>query len=199
MEVLFHVHVCDGVHSSKHSKLSKCMRSSHVLANQCAFVLVLKTRRPFIVMILIDDSLSITETINSAFTDPPLQLTQQEQSTISQSLESSIENTFTITVSTPPLNETPSHRETPYQMETPSYRETPYQNETPSHKETPFRRPPSKLSSQGGDLQWKPLSSIEEVKETRFCGQVFDSFLLFESTTHLFLIDQVLFAFVTHV
>lgn len=187
MEVLFHVHVCDGVHSSKHSKLSKCMRSSHVLANQCAFVLVLKSRRPFIVMMLIDDSLSITETINSAFTDPPLQLTQQEQSTISQSLESSIENTFTVTVSTPPLNETPSHRETPYQ------------NETPSHKETPFRRPPSKLSSQGSDLQWKPLSSIEEVKETRFCGQVFDSFLLFESTTHLFLIDQVLLAFVTHV
>ncbi|KAK8828713.1 hypothetical protein WA577_000195, partial [Blastocystis sp. JDR] len=165
---------------TKHSKLSKCMRSSHVLANQ----------RPFIVMMLIDDSLSITETINSAFADPPLQLTQQEQSTISQSLESSIENTFTITVSTPPLNETPSHRETPYQKETPSHRETPYQKETPSHRETPFRRPPSKLSSQGSDLQWKPLSSIEEVKETRFCGQVFDSFLLFESTTHLFLIDQ---------
>ena len=122
-----------------------------------------------------DDSLSITETINVAFAEPVLQLTNQEQSAIIHSLENSTENTFAIVFSDP------------------------FQSETPLNNETPFRKPHSKPLLRENDFQWKPLQSIEEIKDAHFCGQVFDSFLLFESTARLFLIDQVFFVRTTHV
>lgn len=54
--------------------------------------------------------------------------------------------------------------------------------------ETPFKQIKLKPTMTG----FHYLSSIEEIKETRYCGQAFQSFILLSSSQFIFFIDQVI-------
>lgn len=61
------------------------------------------------------------------------------------------------------------------------------ENHPETFEETPFKQ--IKLKPTLTDFHY--LSSIEEIKETRYCGQAFRSFILLSSSQFIFFIDQV--------
>ena len=71
-----------------------------------------------------------------------------------------------------------SKQETPTQTPTASISKTP----TPSITKTPTTR---------NQCSIEPISDINEIENSRLCGQAFDSFIILSSSSFLYLIDQV--------
>lgn len=122
-------------------------------------------RNPFLAIMIRDEHLNLSETINASFeTMEGITLTTQEMDTIITFLTNHAENTNHIQ----------------------------YGNSKEARRETPTRRTPIRNTQTQNEYEWEEIDSISDLSTAKYRGQVFDSFLLYESTTHLYLIDQVL-------
>lgn len=125
----------------------------------------LHPRNPFLAIMIRDEHLNLSETINASFeTTENITLTTQEMDTIIAFLTNHAENTNHIQ----------------------------YGNTKEVRRETPTRRTPIRSTQKQNEYEWEEIECISDLSAAKYRGQVFDSFLLYESTTHLYLIDQVL-------
>lgn len=67
-------------------------------------------------------------------------------------------------------------------------RESNRETDRESNRETPSKR----MRLRDDSYSFQTLTSIEEIENAHYCGQVFQCYFVFDLNNYLFLIDQVL-------
>lgn len=174
MELLFPVPYYVDLDTCRNHNQNHSM-TPHLLSSQYKSGGCWHIRKPFIFVFFNDPTQTLSSTVDNSLSGITLPSLMTRE--FVEVIEASHQNQFQIHY---------------YKQEAPT--PTPTPTPTPSISKTPTFSI-TKISSTRNQCSIEPISDINEIENTRLCGQAFDSFIILSSSSFLYLIDQVHFYF----